>query len=526
MKNVLIGLLGSRQNSREYPYRPTLALCQQPDLKIDRLELLYQPHYKNIAAQLIDDMLIYSPEIAVRLHEIDFGDDPWDFETVYAALLDFARGYEFDIDNEKYFVHVNIGTHVARICLFLLSEAHYLPGELIQSIPPDDGLNSKIGGYKTIDLDLSKYDRIAMRFSKEQKEGADFLKDGIKTSNREFNEMIDEIEKIAIRSKHPILLAGATGSGKSKLAKRIFDLKRQRNQVTGEFVPVNCATLRGDTAMSSLFGHIKGAFTGAADKREGFLKRADKGLLFLDEIGELGLEEQSMLLKAIEEKSFTPLGADKEIQSQFQLIAGTNRNLLQQVKNGSFRDDLLARIDLWSFELPSLKQRLEDLDVNIDFELDKYSQANKTLTKFNKQARDIYLGFAKAPETLWKNNFRDLNASITRMATLADGGRITVEIAEKEIVRLHKKWLPENPQNTSTIEDLLDEPNNFDLFDRLQLASVSNICKKSKSAADAGRRLFDVSRLEKSKPNDSKRLIDFLAKFDLKFEQVKDWHGD
>jgi transcriptional regulatory protein RtcR len=256
------------------------------------------------------------------------------------------------------------------------------------------------------------------------------------------------------------------------------------------------------------------------------LKRADKGLLFLDEIGELGLEEQSMLLKAIEEKSFTPLGADKEIQSQFQLIAGTNRNLLQQVKNGSFRDDLLARIDLWSFELPSLKQRLEDLDVNIDFELDKYSQANKTLTKFNKQARDIYLGFAKAPETLWKNNFRDLNASITRMATLADGGRITVEIAEKEIVRLHKKWLPENPQNTSTIEDLLDEPNNFDLFDRLQLASVSNICKKSKSAADAGRRLFDVSRLEKSKPNDSKRLIDFLAKFDLKFEQVKDWHGD
>ncbi len=126
--------------------------------------------------------------------------------------------------------------------------------------------------------------------------------------------------------------------------------------------------------MSTLFGHVKGAFTGALRERPGILRAADKGVLFLDEIGELGNDEQAMLLQALEEKTFLPLGSDREAHSDFQLIAGTNRDLLSAVREGLFREDLLARINLWTFTLPGLRSRPEDIEPNLQFELDQFAQ--------------------------------------------------------------------------------------------------------------------------------------------------------
>lgn len=203
-----------------------------------------------------------------------------------------------------------------------------------------------------IDLDLSRYNAIASRFAEERQQTLDFLKSGIATRNPHFNRMIEQIEKVAIKSRAPILLNGPTGAGKSFLARRIFELKQARHQFSGAFVEVNCATLRGDTAMSTLFGHVKGAFTGARESREGLLRSANGGMLFLDEIGELGADEQAMLLKAIEEKTFYPFGSDRQVSSDFQLIAGTVRDLRQLVAEGKFREDLYARINLWTFTLP------------------------------------------------------------------------------------------------------------------------------------------------------------------------------
>ncbi|MDD5273701.1 MAG: RNA repair transcriptional activator RtcR, partial [Methylovulum sp.] len=432
MKTVVISLLGTSLDNRGFNHRrwerwrPTLSLCQHEDLLVDRLELLFQSRYQDIAEKLTDDIKTISPETEVNHYHIELN-DPWDFESVYAQLLDFARSYAFNIEREQYLLHITTGTHVAQICLYLLTEARYLPGRLIQTSPPYKNEN-QAGHYQIIDLDLSKYDQLASRFAKEHQEGAHYLKGGIETRNPAFNKMIEQVEKVAIRSQEPILLTGPSGSGKSQLAKRIYQLKKKRGQLPGALVEVNCATLRGDNAMSALFGHVKGAFTGAVMARKGLLAEADNGLLFLDEIGELGLDEQAMLLRAIEDKRFMPLGSDKETGSHFQLIAGTNRNLFTQVEQGRFREDLLARINLWSYQLPSLKQRLEDLDANIEYELEKYSHKINTLVGFNKQAKDRYLQFAKSPEATWNSNFRDLNASIIRMATLADGGRITLEV--------------------------------------------------------------------------------------------------
>ena len=163
---------------------------------------------------------------------------------------------------------------------------------------------------------------------------------------------------MATSSRDPILLTGPTGSGKSQLAARIFALKQARQRVEGEFVEVNCATIRGDGAMSTLFGN-KGA-SPAHRRAPGVLRKAHRGVLFLDEIGELGFEEQAMLLRAVEHGSFYPLGSDREVKSEFQLIAGTNRDLPAEVDAGGFREDLLARINVWTFRLPSLRERHED----------------------------------------------------------------------------------------------------------------------------------------------------------------------
>jgi len=529
MKTVAISLLGTvldqrgRGKKRWEKWRPTLSLCQHDELLIDRMELLFQPQYQSFADLVTEDIQRVSPETEVRHHLIEF-ENPWDFEEVYGALHDFSRRYRFDSEKEEYLVHITTGTHVAQICLFLLTEAHYLPGRLVQTSPPNRDRNEP-GTYQIIDLDLSKYDQIASRFSREHTEGTVYLKGGIETKNREFNRVIAQLEKISINSSDPILLTGPTGAGKSQLAKRIYQLKQQRGQVSGRLVEVNCATLRGDNAMSALFGHKKGAFTGAASQRAGLLMEANNGMLFLDEIGELGMDEQAMLLRAIEDKDFIPFGADTPVSSNFQLIAGTNRDLFEEIREGKFREDLLARINLWTYRLPSLKERIEDLEVNLDYELERFAKKAGTLVSFNTIARNHYLRFAHSPEASWRANFRDLNASVTRMATLADGGRITKEVVEEEIARLQHDWRAtfEQIDPMAITAQLLDPEvhSQLDLFEHIQLAGIAQICRNAGSMAEAGRILFDKSREQKKSVNDSHRLRQLLGKYNLDFSTFK-----
>ena len=364
---------------------------------------------------------------------------------------------------------------------------------------------------------------IASRFAEERQQSLDFLKSGIATRNPHFNRMIEQIEKVAIKSRAPILLNGPTGAGKSFLARRIFELKQARHQFSGAFVEVNCATLRGDTAMSTLFGHVKGAFTGARESREGLLRSANGGMLFLDEIGELGADEQAMLLKAIEEKTFYPFGSDRQVSSDFQLIAGTVRDLRQLVAEGKFREDLYARINLWTFTLPGLRQRQEDIEPNLDYEVERHASLTGDSVRFNTEARRAWLAFATSPQATWRGNFRELSASVTRMATFATSGRITLDVVEDEINRLRYNWQESRPSALTAL--LGAEAENIDLFDRMQLEHVIAICRQAKSLSAAGRQLFDVSRQGKASVNDADRLRKYLARFGLTWEAVQDQHS-
>ncbi|WP_119388448.1 RNA repair transcriptional activator RtcR [Taklimakanibacter lacteus] len=525
--NVVIGFLGTtldvgKWDTRWERWRPTIAVCQQDDFIVDRLELIHDDRSASLARRLIQDINQVSPETKVASVIINLK-DPWDFEEVYGALHDFARGRSFDTESENYFVNITTGTHVAQICWFLLAETRHVPAKLLQLSPPKKARGDLTSPMRIIDLDLSRYDRIATRFRAEQRDAASFLKSGIATRNPAFNRMIDRIEQVAINSKAPFLLMGPTGAGKSQLARRIYELKKTRHQIEGPFVDVNCATLRGDTAMSSLFGHVKGAFTGAQAARSGLLKSADGGLLFLDEIGELGPDEQAMILRAIEEKRFLAVGADKETASDFQLVAGTNRDLNEAVRSGHFREDLLARLNLWTFALPALRDRPEDIEPNIDFELDRQARDDGAKITFNKEARLRFTHFATSPDAKWSANFRDLSASITRMATLAPKGRIDEATVGEEIERLKALWSGgRRDAATDILNGVFSDERlaRIDLFDQSQLATVIAICRDSASLSAAGRRLFAASRREKTSGNDADRLRKYLARFDLDWATV------
>ena len=562
---VVIGLLGSQLDRGFAParwerWRPSVGICQQDDLLIDRFELLCQPGDRRLARQVTEDIAQVSPSTEIVLRELPLN-DPWDFEEVFGELHDFSRAYPFE-DDEEYLLHLTTGTHVAQICMFLLAESRHLPARLLQSSPRKKGPMRAAGGWRLIDLDLSRYDRLAARFAREQHEATTLLKGGINTRNATFNALIEKIEIVAQRSREPMLLTGPTGAGKTQLARRIYELKKQRHQVRGSFVAINCATLRGDGAMSALFGHRRGAFTGAVAAREGLLKRADGGVVFLDEIAELGADEQAMLLRALETGRFLPVGADEEVESDFVLIAGTNADLLDEVQRGRFRADLLARINLWSFELPGLAARREDIEPNLDFELEAYGERHGERVRINLEARRRYLNFALSDDATWTANFRDLNASVIRMATLARAGVIDEAVVAEEIERLQVRWglngasadahmahpgVGHHPLNASAdahmarpgvghhtavkvgrsaamgeVEDVLSElgVGELDDFDAVQLRYVIEVCRRCATISEAGRALFAHSRTRRKSRNDADRLRKYLQKFGLDFDTL------
>ena len=566
-KTAVIGFLGTTldngfNDKRWQRWRPTVSLGMHDELLVDELHILYSKRDKRLFKIVADDVAQVSPNTNVIGHHVALS-SPWDFADVYAELYDFAAGFDFQ-DNTDYLLHLTTGTHVAQICWFLLVEAGFIPADLIQTSPcPRPDQADPQGRYQVIDLDVSRYDGLRERFEAEKQQHWQTLQANLVTQNAAYQKLISDIEKVATRSTAPILLMGATGAGKSQLAGQIYALKKAKASSTqGKntldiFVEVNCATLRGDTAMSVLFGHVKGAFTGAATSRDGLLKSADGGLLFLDEIGELGLDEQAMLLTALEEQCFYPLGSDTPISVSFQLMAGTNKDLRQAVANGEFRADLFARLNTWTFFLPSLKDRLEDLPANIDYELARLGSEQQQHYRFTPEARQRYEAFAMSADATWQGNFRDLTASMIRLTTLAESKVIRNDDVQAEIERLTHLWelpdilngsnslnngnvrtknslsnnSPDTSLNSDTIEQgshhillqYLDEEilTTIDPFDAVQLAYVIEVCISHKNQAAAGRYLYANSRDKLKSPNDSDRLRKYLLKFGLKFDELK-----
>jgi len=224
------------------------------------------------------------------------------------------------------------------------------------------------------------------------------------------------VSKVAMQ-RHPVLIMGESGTGKELAARAIHTHGPWRDQ---PFVPVDCGALPPTLIESELFGHIKGAFTGAAQSRQGLLAAAGSGTVFLDEIGELPIELQSRLLRTLQEHEIRPLGSNERIKFEARIIAATNQDLEAAIKRGAFRKDLFFRINVVSIKMPSLRDRKEDVPSLVQHFLGRFGN-EKTVAQVSDEA------LARMMSYDWPGNVRELENCIQRAVSLGSGAFIQMQ---------------------------------------------------------------------------------------------------
>src|SRR5579863_7930536 len=229
--------------------------------------------------------------------------------------------------------------------------------------------------------------------------------------------IFDLVGQVA-NSRSTVLLQGESGTGKEVIAKAVHLNSPSRDK---PFVPVNTGSMPTDLLESTLFGHVKGAFTSAIASKKGLFEVADKGTLFLDEIATMGLETQAKILRVLQDRRFMHLGGIQEIQVDVRIIAATNIDLRQMVREGRFREDLFYRLNVITIELPPLRQRKEDIPLLVEFFLKKYAEenekfldgTNRSQLRFEPEAMQLLL------DHTWPGNVRELENVVERAVVLA-----------------------------------------------------------------------------------------------------------
>jgi transcriptional regulator with GAF, ATPase, and Fis domain len=216
-----------------------------------------------------------------------------------------------------------------------------------------------------------------------------------------------------------VLITGETGTGKELIARAIH----KRSQRSGRaFVSVNCAAIPRDLIASELFGHEKGAFTGATQRRVGRFESADGGTIFLDEVGELPMETQISLLRVLQEREFQRVGSNQSLKIDVRVVAATNRNLEAAIAGGVFREDLFYRLNVFPIEVPPLRQRREDIPVLVEYFVDRYaSKAGKKITGIDKRSLELLQSYS------WPGNIRELQNVIERSVIVCDRHNLAVD---------------------------------------------------------------------------------------------------
>ncbi len=251
------------------------------------------------------------------------------------------------------------------------------------------------------------------------------------------------VEKVAGYDSN-ILITGETGTGKELIARAIhYSGKLQERP----FVTIDCAAIPESLLESELFGHTKGAFTGAVEEKKGQIEMAEGGTLFLDEIGELPLALQKKFLRFLQEKEFVRVGGTRRRKVNIRLIAATNRDLEQGIQEGSWREDLFYRLNVISLEVPPLRKRKEDIPLLINTFLEKFNcQNNKSIRGVTKQVMDIF------QEYEWPGNVRELENVIERAVVLSSGETITASCLPSKLTALKEENAPSHGLNLLEME--------------------------------------------------------------------------
>ncbi|HLA34479.1 MAG TPA: sigma-54 dependent transcriptional regulator [Rhodocyclaceae bacterium] len=233
------------------------------------------------------------------------------------------------------------------------------------------------------------------------------------------------VAKVAVTDS-TVLITGESGAGKGVFARALHEQSQRGN---APFIPVNCGAIPENLLESEFFGHTKGAFSGADRARKGLFTQADRGTLFLDEIGELPLLMQTKLLHVIEDKEIRPIGGEQTRKVDTRIVAATNRDLLQRVKQGCFREDLYFRLSQFHIHIPSLRECKEDIPRLVRFVLQNMSGAKGRSLELDPVVEEILVDYA------WPGNVRELENVMNRAYIMSDGGRITVADLSPDIAR-------------------------------------------------------------------------------------------
>lgn len=275
-----------------------------------------------------------------------------------------------------------------------------------------------------------------------------FKVDFIVSNSRPMEEALNLVGRVAA-SQATVLILGESGTGKELIARAIHYASPRADK---PFIKVNCAALPETLLESELFGHEKGAFTGAVARRIGRFEQADKGSIFLDEIGDLSLPLQMKLLRVLQEKEFERVGSNQTIKADVRVIAATNRNLEEAIKKGTFREDLYYRLNVVTIALPPLRERKEDIPLLIEHFLKKYSAQNKKeVVGLSKEAQDLLRQYD------YPGNVRELENIIERAVVLCPGKVITVNELPLNIREFNlSEFYIESQQNRSLPKILED----------------------------------------------------------------------
>jgi len=267
-----------------------------------------------------------------------------------------------------------------------------------------------------------KGDKMALR----EEIGRESIADEIVGTSAALQRVLSLVSKVA-PTDASVLVTGETGTGKELVARAIH---RRSHRSSRAFVSVNCAAIPRDLIASELFGHEKGSFTGALQRRLGRFETAEGGTIFLDEVGELPMETQIALLRVLQEREFERIGGTRSIQTNVRVVAATNRDLRAAIAAGTFRSDLFYRLNVFPIEMPPLRERREDIPVLVEYFIDRCTRSvGKDIRGINKKSLDLLQSYP------WPGNIRELQNVIER----------SIIMCETEDFSVDETWLPQQP---------------------------------------------------------------------------------
>ena len=292
----------------------------------------------------------------------------------------------------------------------------------------------------------------------------------------EKSKQLNEYVKLVAPTDVSVIIQGESGTGKEHVARNIHSLSKRAE---APFIAIDCGTLSTELAASELFGHSKGAFTGALQDKKGQFEMADKGTFFLDEIGNLSYEVQVKLLRTLQEKVIQPIGSNRMVKIDVRIIAATNEDLLLKVKNGSFREDLYHRLNEFKILVPALRQRENDIAQFIQhFILLSNVELDKNVKNVSTEVMDIFTHYT------WPGNLRELKNIIKRAVLLSKSDKIEKEVLPEEMIfktianpyqsEFNLKALQETIERETIVKTLLEVKNN-----KSKAAILLNIDRKT-----------------------------------------------